>query len=123
MSTGIERRLEAAASRGGSQRCPRCHHKGFMSGNAPCAACGWQDPVLAASVPSNWYPDPANPGMTRYWHAALGIWVGRPKHHHTWPIPTEPSGLPSHGLTQTQTVATEPSGPVEGARAARRDRP
>lgn len=53
--------------------------------------CDWKDPVLEPWVGSNWYPDPANPGMARYYNGVTRAWIGKPKKgQRTWPIPTDP---------------------------------
>jgi hypothetical protein len=87
-----------------AERCPRCKARGFESGpgGGPSAECGWKDPVLEPWVGSNWYPDPANPGMARYYNGVTRTWIGKPKKgQRTWPIPTEPP--------EQWVAATDPS--------------
>ena len=42
-------------------------------------------------MPSNWYPDPANPGKARYYNGYSRAWIGKSKTDvDARPIPTEP---------------------------------
>jgi hypothetical protein len=87
-----------------AERCPRCKARGFESGpnGGPCPECGWTDPVLGPRIGSNWYSDPANPGMARYCNSHTRAWKGKPKKgQRTWAIPKEPP--------EQWVVATDPS--------------
>jgi hypothetical protein len=87
-----------------AERCPRCKARGFELGpnGGPCPECGWTDPVLGPRIGSNWYSDPANPGMARYCNSHTRAWKGKPKKgQRTWAIPTEPP--------EQWVVATDPS--------------
>ena len=58
--------------------------------------------MLEPWVGSNWYPDPANPGMARYYNGHTRAWIGKPKKdQRTWAIPTEPP--------EQWVAATDPS--------------
>lgn len=112
LPTRAEWDLKAARERAlgfsGNKPCPRCGAEGFESGSTFCASCGWRDPAVPEGAASDWYEDPANPGLARFYDAKTRTWQNKPRRIAARPIPDE--------ATLAATRPGDPGGNVSGLR-------